>query len=65
MVGNGRNEEGVVPVAFTTALFLDLLGVSVDVAVLCEIARKVLDVVGSAVSETGVVTIVLFMGAGH
>ena len=34
-------------------------------AVLREIARKVLNIVGSAVSETGVVTVVLFMGTGH
>ena len=32
---------------------------------LCEVAGKVLGFVGSAISETGMVTIVLLMGAGH
>ena len=53
------------PVAFATSFLLDLLGISVDVSVLGEIAREMLDLIGSAVSKASVVTIVLLMGASH
>ncbi len=33
--------------------------------VLAEVARKMLDIFGSTVGETGVVTIILLVGAGH
>ena len=53
------------PITLAASLLLHLLRVRVDMAVLGKVARKVLDVVGSTVGETGMVTIVLFMGTGH
>ncbi len=53
------------PIAFTSTFFLHFLGVGIDMTVLAEVARKMLDIFGSTVGETGVVTIILLVGAGH
>lgn len=53
------------PIAFASAFFLHLVRIGVDVAILGEETRKVLGVVGSTVSETSMVTVVLLVGASH
>ena len=57
--------EGYSPIGFTSSVLLGLLGIRVNVTVLGKIAREVLIGVGSAVSEPRVITIVVFMRAGH
>ncbi len=53
------------PVASATSLLLDALWVSVDVARLGEIARKVIFGYSSAVSESSVVSIVVLDSSSH
>lgn len=61
-----RHCEGLlIPVALPTTLFLDALWVGIDVAMFCEVARQTIFGDGSAVSESTVVAVVSFVGAGH
>jgi len=60
----GDHKEDL-PVGFPSTVFLGFLRVSVNVARLGEVARKMLVSVGSAVSEAVVVSVVVFVGAGH
>ena len=53
------------PIALASAFFLHFLWVGIDVPVLGEVTREVLDVIGCAICQTCVVTIVLLVGASH
>jgi len=53
------------PIAFASTLLLHLLWVGINVSRFGEIARKMLDVVGGAVSQASVVTIILLVRTGH
>jgi hypothetical protein len=54
-----------IPVAFTTAVLLCLLWVSIHRSGLGEVPRKMLLRRGSTISETSMVTIVILVGASH
>lgn len=49
------------PVALASTLLLHFLGIGVDMAALGEVAREVLNVIGGAVGEAGMVTVVVFV----
>jgi hypothetical protein len=53
------------PVAFTTALFLHFLRVSVDMARFGEVAREMLFRSGGPIGKASVVTVVELVGASH
>ena len=53
------------PIAFATAGLLHRLGISIGVTRLAEVAREMLVGFGSAVGETDMITIVVFVGTGH
>ena len=53
------------PVALSTTFLLHLLGISIDVARLGKVARKVFLIRGSASSNAGMVTVVLLNSASH
>lgn len=53
------------PVALTTAVLLDLLGVNIGVAVLGEEARLMLNGDGSALGDAFVVAVVGLVGTSH
>ena len=53
------------PVAFTTTIFLGLLRVSIDEAMLGEVTGKMLFWSSGAVSETGMITVILLVRASH
>lgn len=55
----------MIPVAFTTALLLHLLRISIDVTRLGKVAREMFFGWSSAVGECNVVTVVGFMGTSH
>lgn len=55
----------LIPVAFTTTLFLDAFGVSVNVAVFGKVARETVFGEGSTISQGAVVAVVAFVGPGH
>ena len=54
-----------IPVALATAFFLDLLWINVDVTRLGKVAREVVFRTGSAVSQAGVVAVVVLLSASH
>ena len=60
------NDSGVtLPIAFASTFLLHLLRVGVDMARLGKVAREMLRILSSAVSEAGMVTVVLLVGASH
>lgn len=63
--GREGGKGGNLPAAFAGTILLGLLGVGVDVAGLGEVAREVLGGQGGAVSEAGVVTIIVLVRLAH
>jgi hypothetical protein len=55
----------VVPVPFSPTLFFDAFGISVDGTRLGEISRKMVFSSSRSVCKTGMVAIVMFLGASH
>lgn len=53
------------PIALASTFFLHLLGVGIDMAVLAEVAREVLDVFGGTIGKASVVTVILLVRASH
>lgn len=58
-------EEQSLPITFASTLLLHFLWVGVDVTRLGEVAREVLGLFGSAISETSMITVILLVGASH
>ena len=55
----------LLPIALSPSLLLHFLGVGIDVTALGKITGQMLNVVGGPISETGMVTVILLVGASH
>lgn len=53
------------PITFPTAILLGLVGISVGVTGFGKVAGKVFVLISGAVSEAGMITVIMLMGASH
>ena len=65
LFGREAGGSNFVPITLSTTLLLDGCRISVDMARLSEVSRKVVFSGSSAVCKTGVVSVVAFLGSSH